>query len=107
MSMASGARIAAFDNTGLIGAAGRRVGMLFTLLLVAAPASTQRYSAVQQGDTVTLTDRTTDTVVTVVPSVGNIATELRVKGHNVLPCGIRMRRWPRESRLISIRPRTF
>jgi aldose 1-epimerase len=58
--------------------------MLFTLLLVAAPASAQRYSAVQQGDTVTLTDRTTDTVVTVVPSVGNIATELRVKGHNVL-----------------------
>jgi hypothetical protein len=39
--------------------------MLFTLLLVAAPASAQRYS--ERGDTVTLTDRTTDTVVTVVP----------------------------------------
>ena len=32
----------------------------------------------------TLTDRQTDTVVTVVPSVGNIATGLTVKGHEVL-----------------------
>jgi aldose 1-epimerase len=55
--------------------------MVFTLLLVAAPLSAQRYSAVQQGETVTLTDRTTDTVV---PSVGNITTEMRLKGHNVL-----------------------
>ena len=62
----------------------RGAGMLVTLLLVAAPASAQRYSAVQRGATVTLTDRATDIVVTVVPSVGNIATEMRVKGHNVL-----------------------
>jgi aldose 1-epimerase len=47
-------------------------------------ASAQRYAAVQQADTVTLTDRTADTVVTIVPSVGNIAVEMKVKGHNVL-----------------------
>jgi aldose 1-epimerase len=33
---------------------------------------------------VTLTDRGSETSVTVVPSVGNIATAFRVKGHNVL-----------------------
>ena len=52
--------------------------------VLAMPAYAQRYSAVQHDDVVTLTDRETDTVVTVVPSVGNIATEMRVKGHNVL-----------------------
>ncbi len=62
----------------------RHLGVLLALLAVAAPASAQRYSAVQEGDLVTLTDRATDTVVTVVPSVGNIATAMRVKGHNVL-----------------------
>lgn len=61
-----------------------RAGMLLAVLATAAPASAQRYSAVQQGDVVTLTDRDTDTVVSVVPSVGNIATGMRVKGHNVL-----------------------
>jgi galactose mutarotase-like enzyme len=50
----------------------------------AAPARAQRYSAVQQGEIVTLADRTADTVVTIVPSVGNMAIEMKVKGHNVL-----------------------
>jgi aldose 1-epimerase len=54
------------------------------VLAGAVPANAQRYSAARDGDTVTLTDRQTDTVVTVVPSVGNIATGMRVKGHNVL-----------------------
>jgi aldose 1-epimerase len=54
------------------------------LLLAAAPAQAQRYTAVQQGDVVTLADRTADVVVTIVPSVGNIAVEMKVKGHNVL-----------------------
>lgn len=62
----------------------RRFGFVLALLAVAAPAAAQRYSAVHQGEVVTLTDRDTDTVVTVVPSVGNIATAMRVKGHNVL-----------------------
>ena len=62
----------------------RHLVIVLALLTVAAPAAAQRYSAGQEGDLVTLTDRATDTVVTVVPSVGNIATAMRVKGHDVL-----------------------
>ena len=61
-----------------------RLGLLAIAVLVAAPAYAQRYTAAQQGDVITLADRGTDTVVSVVPSVGNIATEMKVKGHNVL-----------------------
>lgn len=63
---------------------GLRLWLLAIAVLVAAPAYAQRYTAVQQGEVVTLVDRGTDTVVSVVPSVGNIATEMRVKGHNLL-----------------------
>ncbi len=62
----------------------RVAGLVLTMLATAAPASAQRYRAVQQDDVVTLTDTQAETVVVVVPSVGNIATEMRVKGHNVL-----------------------
>ena len=51
---------------------------------LAAPAQAQRYSAVRDGDIVRLADRTTDTVVSIMPSVGNIAFEMQVKGHNIL-----------------------
>lgn len=61
-----------------------RIGFLLAVLTVAAPAAAQRYSAARQGDVVTLTDRDSETIVSIVPSVGNIATEMRVKGHNVL-----------------------
>ncbi|HET9568963.1 MAG TPA: hypothetical protein VFP16_11370, partial [Vicinamibacterales bacterium] len=50
----------------------------------ASPALAQRYSAVRDGDIVRLTDRTSDIVVSIMPSVGNIAFEMRVKGQNVL-----------------------
>lgn len=63
---------------------GRCGGALLAVLVLAAPAAAQRYSAVRNGDLVLLTDRQADTVVTVVPSVGNIATGMRVKGHDVL-----------------------
>ncbi|MGD9903320.1 MAG: aldose 1-epimerase [Vicinamibacterales bacterium] len=53
-------------------------------LALAAPAAAQRYTAARDGETVVLSDRQTDTVVTVVPSVGNIAIGMRVKGHDVL-----------------------
>ena len=46
--------------------------------------SAGRYGAVRDGSLVTLTDRVSEMGVTVVPSVGNIATAFRVKGHNVL-----------------------
>src|SRR5512139_3501878 len=63
---------------------GRHLAVLILAAAPAAPAYAQRYAAAQQGDVVTLTDRAADTVVSIVPSVGNIATEMRVKGHNVL-----------------------
>src|SRR5262249_26786137 len=46
-----------------------------------------QYSAQQNGDVVRLEDSTTSTTVSILPSVGNIAFELKVKGQNVL-------RWP-------------
>ncbi len=61
-----------------------RLGLIAMAVLAAAPAYAQRYGAAQQGEVVTLADKGTDTVVTVVPSVGNIATEMKVKGQNVL-----------------------
>jgi aldose 1-epimerase len=50
-------------------------------------AAAQRYTAKQTGETVELGDAQTDTVISILPSVGNIAFEMKVKGHNVL-------RWP-------------
>jgi len=61
-----------------------RVALALLVLAAATPAQAQRYTALQQGEVVTLTDRTAETVVTIVPSVGNIAVEMKVKGHNVL-----------------------
>lgn len=62
----------------------RVVAMVGVVCAVAPAAWAQRYEATHQGDLVTLTDRQTNTVVVVVPSVGNIAVEMRVHGHNVL-----------------------
>ena len=44
----------------------------------------QRYGAVQDGSLVTLTDRASESSVSVTPSIGNIATAFRVKGQNIL-----------------------
>jgi aldose 1-epimerase len=52
-----------------------------TLLAGSADAA---YEAEQVGKVVRLTDREADTVVSLVPSLGNMAIEMRVKGHNVL-----------------------
>ena len=51
---------------------------------MARPVAAQRYSAAREGEVVRLTDRATDTSVSITPSVGNIAFEMLVKGHNVL-----------------------
>ena len=53
----------------------------------AFPAIGAQYTAQRTADVVRLEDGTTQTVVSIVPSVGNIAFGLTVKGHNVL-------RWP-------------
>ena len=54
------------------------------------PASAQQYSARRNGDVVQLEDAKTRTVVSIVPSVGNIAFSMKVKGQDVL-------RWPYSS----------
>jgi aldose 1-epimerase len=61
--------------------------LLYSWLLVVAiaiPASAQPYSAQRDGDVVRLQDAKAQTVVSIVPSVGNIAVEMKVKGANVL-----------------------
>jgi aldose 1-epimerase len=59
----------------------------FFVLSFAAPALAQPYSAQRTGDVVQLKDGKSQTTVSIVPSVGNIAFEMNVKGQNVL-------RWP-------------
>jgi aldose 1-epimerase len=51
---------------------------------LAGPALAQRYTAVREGEIVRLGDRGSDTIVSIMPSVGNIAFEMRVRGHNIL-----------------------
>ena len=58
--------------------------LVLIVLGVSAPVQAQRYTAVQDGDTVRLTDRRADVVVSIVPSVGNIAYEMKVKGQNIV-----------------------
>ena len=54
---------------------------------IAAPVSAQPYSARRDGDVVQLQDARTQTVVSILPTVGDIVFEMKVKGQNVL-------RWP-------------
>jgi aldose 1-epimerase len=57
---------------------------LAAMVALAAGGVQASYRAEQIGKVVRLTDTETDTVVSFVPSVGNMAVEMRVKGHNVL-----------------------
>ncbi len=66
-----------------------RIGIqvvVLNLALVCAAAA-QQYTARQDGDVIELRDATHDTTVTLIPSVGNITSGMKVKGHDVL-------RWP-------------
>jgi len=59
--------------------------ILAALLLAPSTAAfAQPYSSDRSGDIVRLRDARTQTVVSIVPSVGNIAFEMNVKGQNVL-----------------------
>jgi aldose 1-epimerase len=62
----------------------RLIQIVTLACMLAVPAEAQRYSAARDGEVVRLTDRTADIVVSIMPSAGNIAFEMRVKGHNVL-----------------------
>jgi aldose 1-epimerase len=66
-------------------------GTVLAASLAAAPSAPvqtskakMRYAAEKVGDSILLTDRTTDTTVSILPSLGNIAYEMKVRGHNVL-----------------------
>jgi aldose 1-epimerase len=62
-------------------------GAAIVLALLATetpPAFGQRYSSHWNGDVVRLQDARTETIVSVLPRVGNIAFEMNVKGQNVL-----------------------
>jgi aldose 1-epimerase len=52
------------------------------MVLTAMPAQAQ-YSAVRDGDRIQLEDRAAGVTVSILPSVGNIAYEMRVRGKNV------------------------
>jgi aldose 1-epimerase len=66
----------------------RTLTLAVALLTVAAsPARAQQYTAQQNGDLVELRDAKHDVSVSIVPSVGNIAFDMTVKGQKVL-------RWP-------------
>ena len=54
------------------------------LLAAARPAFTQPYSSSHNGDVVQLQDARTQTIVSILPSVGNIAFAMNVKGQNIL-----------------------
>jgi aldose 1-epimerase len=60
-------------------------GCLVAVLSIGAwaSASAQTYSARQDGGVVRLEDSAHETVVSIVPSVGNQAVEMKVKGHNI------------------------
>ena len=57
------------------------------VLGLAQGAAAQPYSARQEGQIVRLTDAKSQVAVGIVPSIGNVAFEMTVKGQNVL-------RWP-------------
>jgi aldose 1-epimerase len=63
------------------------LAIILPAVVLAWPALAAQYAAQQTGDVVRLEDGTTGTTVAILPSVGNIAFELKVKGQNVL-------RWP-------------
>ena len=68
----------------------RRTRLILAVVGTAAlalPASAQQYSARRDGDVVQLQDAKAQTVVSILPTVGNIVFDMTVKGHKVL-------RWP-------------
>jgi aldose 1-epimerase len=60
---------------------------ILAFLLLLRTSAAAPYAARRNGDVVQLEDTKTQTIVSIVPSVGNITFEMKVKGQNVL-------RWP-------------
>ncbi len=60
------------------------VGVLLWGMVMTVPATAQPYDARRNGDIVQLEDKASQTVVSIITSVGNMAYEMSVKGHNIL-----------------------
>src|SRR5512138_1803847 len=58
--------------------------LLALSVVIATPAAARRYTAVRENDVVRLEDTSTHTIVSIAPSVGNIAFDMQVNGHRVL-----------------------
>ena len=56
----------------------------WAMTTIAIPAAAQPYEARRSGDIVQLEDKASQTVVSIITSVGNMAYEMTVKGHNIL-----------------------
>jgi aldose 1-epimerase len=63
---------------------GRRFPLPVLILLSFAPSALAQYTARREGEVVRLEDSAHQIRVSIVPSVGNVAFEMRVKGENVL-----------------------
>src|SRR5687768_241570 len=66
--------------------AGRVLAMaaLFSIAVAVTAAQRPSYSARQVGGVVELSDDRHQTIVSILPALGNLAVEMKVKGHNVL-----------------------
>ena len=62
----------------------RRLLVALALFGIAPAALAQPYAARISGDVIRLEDQNADVVVSIVPSIGNMAFEMKVKGQNVL-----------------------
>jgi aldose 1-epimerase len=61
--------------------------VIFFFAVALAPVAAQHYTVRRSGEIVVLEDTKSQTVVSLLPSVGNVAFSMKVKGHDVL-------RWP-------------
>ncbi|MEO8681280.1 MAG: aldose 1-epimerase [Vicinamibacterales bacterium] len=63
----------------------RSLALMFVLVLAAStPARAQQYTATRIGDVVQLAERRSQTVISIITSIGNIAYEMKVNGQNIL-----------------------
>ena len=57
---------------------------VWLLIVFAVPSAAEQYSARQRDGVIQLEDSSTQTVVSIVPSVGNVTFAMKVKGQEIL-----------------------
>ena len=60
------------------------IGGIFGALLFCAHSAQAQYSAVREDDVIRLADKKTDTVVSIVPSIGAVVFEMKIHGANII-----------------------